>query len=148
MKTTTLITKKEIKIKSGTVIQGLTPNDEPIEYDIYVPKGSKLKEIESGNISTTITTYPIKGNCLTVPCVYEIFNFIRKKAIKDGSKQIVIKNNKKPFKMFSVIVENGVIQKESNYITYFEAENIEEAKVLAKKYAEKNGLDSNFIVRL
>ena len=144
MKTITIVTKKEIKIGKNTVIPMLHANDEPIGYDIHIPIGAKLEKRRG----CTITTY--KGDlCYLIPCQPQIFKFICDKAIEDGSKKIVTEDNKKVFKMFSLITENRITPEEGNYITNFEAENIEDAEKLATCFVKKSnlGIDFKYIIR-
>lgn len=140
MKTITIVTKKEIKINKGTVIPMLTANDEPIGYDILIPIGAKLEERRG----CTITTYGGLGYCYTTPYIWAIFKFICDKAIEDGSEKIVAEDNKKVFKMFSLITENRIKAEEGNYITDFEAEKIEDAEILAKEFVAKSNLGNDF----
>lgn len=143
MKTITIVTKKEIKICKGTVIPMLYANDAPIRYDIIIPSGAKLEERRG----CTITTYDGTGFCLTTPYDYTIFKYISDKAIEDGSEQIIIEDNMKEFKMFSLITENRITPEEGNYIRTFEAENIKDAEVLAKEYANRMRYKSQYIIR-
>lgn len=142
MRRTIINTKKDIKISKGTLIPMLTANDEPIGYDINIPSGAKLEERRG----CTIATYD--GDlCYTTPYMWAIFKFICDKAIEDGAEQIVTEDNKKVFNMFKLITHNRIVPEEGNWINDFEAETIEEAEILAGKYAEKYKIDFQYTVR-
>ena len=143
MKTTTIETKKDIVIKKGTIIPMLTVCDTPLWYDIFIPKGSTLQDRQTCYITTKVAD----GTCTMTPYIPQIFKFIYDKAIADGGEAIITEDDKKVFKMFAMITENRIKPEEGNYITEFEAETIEEAEIIAKRFSKNMGSDFQYIIR-
>lgn len=141
MKTIEIKTKKDITIKKGTIIPMLTPYDTPLGYEIIIPKESTLQE---SNQHCYIIIKESNGAWCATPYHPAIFKAICDKAIEDGSEKIVTEDNKRVFKMFSLITENRITPEEGNYITEFDAENIKEAEDLAKEFVTKSNLSNDF----
>lgn len=90
MKNTTLITKKDIIIKKGTVIPNLSNmGDCPIDYEIEIPSGSTMIKNEN-NYTVNITNN--KGS-FSYPYHPPIFNYIFDLAVNDGAKPDTIKDD-------------------------------------------------------
>jgi hypothetical protein len=133
METLTLVTKNEIKISKGTIIPMLSSTDEPIGFEITIPSGSLLRKRKG----CTITKY--EGNlAYERPYDSAIFKFILDKAIEDGCIPIITEDNKKVFKMFSIITENRITPEEGRYITEFDVDDFEQAQHLASEFAKNN----------
>ena len=143
MKTITIKTKKDIKIEKDFIIPRLYANDAPIGFEIFIPAGAVLERRRDCYITTTDSN----DISTATPYASPIFTFISNKAIEDGAEQIITEDNKKVFTMYKLITENRIVPEEGNYITDFEAETIEEAKILAGKYAEKCNFNFQYTVR-
>ncbi len=133
----------DIIIESGTIIPGLYSDDLPIQYEVFIPKGSKL------DMDQCVVVYNDGNKFLISPEHPAILYFIYAKAIEQECCNVLEQEIQRRivYKMFALITENRVKPKIGNYITEFKVETFEQADILAEKFAKEKNIEVYTILK-